>query len=214
MPAVPPCSSITTAICVRSRRIVASTSSSGAVSGTTGNRPDAPRRHGLADEQQPQQILDVKHADDVIEVALDRPDSACAACGRGARESVRRRADRDPGDADARHHDLAGGQIAELEQLAQHLARLGAQRALLFGFLDDELQLLGRVVLLGVLRLAVDAEQASGRGCRWRSARPRAGSRSVWIHSIGGVIQSDDLLRRPAAPATWAPSRRGRCGSR
>ena len=68
-------------------------------------------------------------------------------------DRVRRRADRNAGDAHARHHHLAGGQVAELEQLLQHLARLGAQRALLLGLLDDELQLLGRVVLVRVVRL-------------------------------------------------------------
>ena len=70
MPDVPPCSSITSASCARSRRIVASTASSGDVSGTTG----AGRARGDGDalriQQQAQQILDVVGADDVIEIPL------------------------------------------------------------------------------------------------------------------------------------------------
>ena len=60
-------------------------------------------------------------------------------------------ADGNAGDADARHHHFSGGELAELEQLLQDLARLGPQRALLFRLLDDQLQFFGRVVLIGGL---------------------------------------------------------------
>ena len=53
----PPCSSITTAICVRSFRIVASTASSGAVSGTSGSGRAWSGTIGSFVEQQPEQSL-------------------------------------------------------------------------------------------------------------------------------------------------------------
>ena len=62
--------------------------------------------------------------------------------------SVGRRADRNADDAHARHHDLARGEVAELEQLPQDPARLGAKRAAVLALLDDELQFLGRVDVL------------------------------------------------------------------
>ena len=62
-----------------------------------------------------------------------------------------------PGDPDTGNHHLAGGQVAEGEQLLQHLAGIGAQRPLFLGLLDDQLQLLGRVVLIGGFHLTLDA---------------------------------------------------------
>ena len=69
-------------------------------------------------------------------------------------------ADRDADQQHARHHHLAGGQIAELEQLAQDLAGLAAQQPAFLALLDDELQLLGRVITLGLDLLPLDADQA------------------------------------------------------
>ena len=79
-----------------------------------------------------------------------------------------RAAERKARDPHARHHDLRRRQVGELEQHLQHLAGLGAERAALLAFLHDELQLLRRVVLLGVLRLAIDAAEAAATRCRSR----------------------------------------------
>ena len=89
MPAVPPCSSITTAICACARCIVASTSSSEAVSGTTGIGRTSPRATARSFDEPPQQILDVQHADDVIEVALVDRIARVAMLAENARESRR-----------------------------------------------------------------------------------------------------------------------------
>ncbi len=72
---------------------------------------------------------------------------------------LRSGSDRDAGDPHARHHRLAGRQLAELEELLQHLAALGAQRALLLRLFGDELQFLGGVVLVRVVLVGADAER-------------------------------------------------------
>ena len=95
MPAVPPCSSMTTAICVRSRRIMSSTSSSSAVSGTTGTGRACAAVIGLVLQEQAQQILDVDHADDVIEIRLVDGIARVRRAARAARGSPRVAADRD-----------------------------------------------------------------------------------------------------------------------
>ena len=56
--------------------------------------------------------------------------------------------------------DLTGGSIAELEQVAQDLPGLAAQQAAFLALLDDELQLLGRVIPLAVDLAPLDADQA------------------------------------------------------
>ena len=98
------------------------------------------------------------HADDVIEVVLE---DGIARVRRAAEQLADPSggAERDADDPHARHHDLGGGQVAELEQLLQHLAGLRANGAQLLALLHDQLQFLRRVVLLGALRLPVDAEQ-------------------------------------------------------
>ncbi len=68
----------------------------------------------------------------------------------------------------------AGGQVAELEELAHDPARVAAQRAAALAFLDDELQLLGRVDLLVDVFLPSDADQPQrGPGDRVRDADDR-----------------------------------------
>ena len=72
-------------------------------------------------------------------------------CGRrpdDVAQLVDRRADANRDEVHARHHHLSRGEIAELEQLAQDASRLAAQQAALLALLDDELQLLGRVIAL------------------------------------------------------------------
>ena len=61
---------------------------------------------------------------------------------------LRRAAERDAGDADARHHRLARRAVAEGEQLAQHLAGLGAELAAFLALVDDERELFGRIVVV------------------------------------------------------------------
>ena len=68
-------------------------------------------------------------------------------------------AERQPDDLDPRHHHFRRGQIRELEEHLQHLPRFGPDGAEFLALLHDQLQLLWRVVLLGVLRLPIDADQ-------------------------------------------------------
>ena len=59
-----------------------------------------------------------------------------------------------------RHHDFARRQVAELEELAQELTGLAAQQAALLALLDDVLNLLGRVIALGLHIRALDPDLA------------------------------------------------------
>ena len=146
MPAVPPCSSMTTAMCACSRCIVASTSSSGEVSGTTGTGGTSSCVERLVGRQQPQQILDVHHADDVIEIAVVYRIPRVTGRRSDGDDVVGVAPNGKADHAHARHHDLAAVSVAELEQLAEHRARLVPQRAALLALLDDDLELLRRVV--------------------------------------------------------------------
>ena len=100
----------------------------------------------LVAQQHPKQILDVDHAQDVIEIPLVDRIARVRRPSEQIADLLRGRAERNAGQAHARHHDFTGGESAELEQLLQHLSGLGAQRAEVLALLDDELQLLGRVV--------------------------------------------------------------------
>ena len=91
------------------------------------------------------------HAEDVIEILFEHGISRVGGVGEDLADRVGPGADRDADDSHPRHHHLAGGEVAELEELLQHLAGLRAQRAELLALLDDQLQFLGRVVLLRVL---------------------------------------------------------------
>ena len=75
----------------------------------------------------------------------------CGDLARICADRFGRAADRHAGDAHPRNHRFAGGEVAELEQLLQHLPGVRADGAELLALLDDQLQLLRRVVLLGVL---------------------------------------------------------------
>ena len=91
-----------------------------AVSGTTGIGRTSPDATCSLFVQPPQQILHVQHADDVIEVALvDRIARVTMLADDRANLVDWRGADRNADDADARDHHLRGGEVAELEQLAQ-----------------------------------------------------------------------------------------------
>ena len=165
---------MTTAICARNRRIAASTSSSGAGPGTYGQRPRIARGDRLVRDEVPEDFLDVEAADDVVEVAaVDRISRVRVRADDGA-ELVGLGADRDADEQDPRHHHLTRGPIAELEQVAQDLPGLATQQAAFLALLDDELQLLGRVIPLALDLAALDADQSAAGGCRRRSTRRRA----------------------------------------
>ena len=70
----------------------------------------------------PQHFLDVQAADDVIEVAAVDRISRVGLRADDRAQLVRLGADRDADEQHARHHRLAGGAVAELEQVAQDLA--------------------------------------------------------------------------------------------
>ena len=98
-------------------------------------RPRVARGDGRARHDVAQQRLDVHAAFDVIEVAgVDRVPRV----RRVADDLLRVVDGRAGGDADQahpRHHHLAGGEVAELEELAQDAARFAAQQAALRGSL-------------------------------------------------------------------------------
>ena len=135
-----------------------STVSSCAVSGTTGSGRACAAVMVSSRTQQAEQILDVHHAHDVIEILLVDRVARVGLIREELADGCRRHPDLDSDDPDAGHHHLRRVEVAELEQLLEHLARLGPQGAKLAALLDDQLQLLRRVVLLGVLRLAVHAK--------------------------------------------------------
>ena len=70
----------------------------------------------------PKDFLDVKAADDVIEVAAVDGIPCVRLRAHDRAKLVRLGADRDADEQHARHHRLACGAIAELEQVAKQLA--------------------------------------------------------------------------------------------
>ena len=142
--------------------------------GHDGHRPQILRADGFVRQDAPQQILDVQHADDVIEVAVvdgiarvvmrgeDPPNSRARRrpeCRRPARAapSLRRPCDR----------RIPAAREAGAPDSARKRAALGA-------FFDDDLQLFRRVDLLGVLLLA-GRPPAEAESRRRRSARTTSG---------------------------------------
>ncbi len=75
----------------------------------------------LIAQQHAQQILDVDHADDVIEIALVDRVARVRRAAQKLADLIRRGPKRNADDPDPRNHRLAGRQIAELEQFLQHL---------------------------------------------------------------------------------------------
>ena len=128
--------------------MMASTASRGAVSGTIGTGRAWAVVMLFVPDQNPQQVLDMDDADDVVEISF--VDRVARVRRRGRESPARRRAcaDRDAGDPDARHHHFARGQAAELEEFLQHLAGLRAQRPEILALLNDQLQFFRRVVLV------------------------------------------------------------------
>ena len=117
------------------------------------------RGHGRAGDDLAQQLLDVHAARDVIQIAgIDRV-SRVGCVADDLLHGVDGRTGRDAGEADPGHHHLAGGEVAELEELAQDAPGLAAQQAALVALLDDELQLLAGVIALALVLRALDADQ-------------------------------------------------------
>ena len=102
----------------------------------------------------------MQHADDVIEVAVVDGIAGVALLGHRPPEILRVRPDRKADDADARHHGLAGREVAELEQLVENPRGLAVERAAGLALLDDDLELLRRVHALVDVGLPLDPEQA------------------------------------------------------
>ena len=80
IPAVPPYSSTTSAVCRPLARICADTASPSSVEGTTatGWARSASRRVGALGARQPKHLLDVHDADGFVEVALDDGEAGVA----------------------------------------------------------------------------------------------------------------------------------------
>ena len=108
----------------------------------------------------PEDLLDVQAADDVVQVAAVDRISRMRVRADDRSELVGLGAHWDPGEQNARHHDLTRCPVAELEEVAQDLPGLAAQHAAFLTLADDELQLLGRVIVLPLDLAPLDAGQA------------------------------------------------------
>ncbi len=106
-----------------------------------------------------QQLLDVNAADDVVRVAGVYGISRVRLGPHDFPQILASGAHPNPNEVNARHHHLAGDQIAELEQLAQDLAALTAEKAALLALLNDELQLLSAVITLLLGQFALNADR-------------------------------------------------------
>ena len=102
-------------------------------------------------------VLDVDHADDRIETIFEHGKAAVARLGEGADEIVEADRGRHRDNVAAGDRDFAGGAVAEVEQVAQHLAfvraEVTADRFFALGVVDRFLDLVAQ------RRLAIVAEQ-------------------------------------------------------
>src|SRR5690606_17952551 len=118
-----------------------------------------------------QQVLDVQHAGDVIQIALVDRIPRMPGFRDDAHDLVRRRVDGNARHPDTRHHGFSRVEIAELEQLTQDAACIGFDDAALLAFFHDQPQLFWRQEDTA-RRTAADAEQPE--------------------HEIAHAIQADD----------------------
>src|SRR5688572_23349821 len=107
----------------------------------------------------PQHVLDVKRADDVVQIPGEDRISGVRLRAHDRSQLIGLGPHRNPDELHAWHHGLAGREIAELEQLAEDVSGLAAKHAPFMAFLDDELKFLGRVVPLRVYLLTANPYQ-------------------------------------------------------
>ncbi len=104
-----------------------------------------------------QEVLGVEDADDLVDRLLVDRDPRVALLDDEVDRLLERRVRPDPGDRDARDHDLVDAPLAELDDRVDHLLLLGLEDALLAAALDDQAELLG-----GDLRLARRRRRRAG----------------------------------------------------
>ena len=85
-----------------------------------GKRPDRCRLQSVA--QKLEQVLGVDHARDVVDAGVKDRDARVAAFDDAVEHVAHGRLVRGGDDVDARHHDLAHGLLAELDDAGDHLA--------------------------------------------------------------------------------------------
>jgi len=115
--------------------------------------------NGLVPEGEAQQTLDVDDAEHPIQVLLVQGVSRVRECPQRPLDGLRVTARRNAGHSDSGRHHFARREIPELEDLVHQAAEFDGQGSGLLALPHDELQLLGRVVLLVRGGLAIDADQ-------------------------------------------------------
>ncbi len=166
-PSVPPNSSTTSAMWVRERRMSSSMSSTGKVGATnTTTAQNVAQVELLGGAPVGQHVLDVDHADHVVErFAIDRIARMRLGLDQ-AHDLVERRVGGDADDVDARHHDVGHGLVAQLQDVGQQHPLVVADRRVALGRLLDQLldRLAHRLVLLAPAQAPQDgAQQAAAR---------------------------------------------------
>ena len=147
-PAVPPYSSMTTATCTCLACISRSSSSTGFDSGMkyAGRMTSSTFSVAVLVLVDPAgEVLEVGDAEDVVLVLTDDRDAGEAAAQRERQRLPHGLAALDPDHVGARHHDLAGEGVAELEDGVDHLPLAALDHLALLGQVDQLAQLgLGR----------------------------------------------------------------------
>ena len=146
MPAVPPYSSTTTAMCRRCglhlAQQVVDRLGVGHVEDRSHHRVDVlGGLGGLAVEDALADVLEVGEADDVVEVLPDHRDAGEAAAQEQRHRLAQGLGALDVDDVGARHHHLAHRGVAELEDRVDHLALAGLDQAGGLGEVDHLAQL-------------------------------------------------------------------------
>ena len=216
-PSVPPNSSTTIARWMRWCRMRARSSITPIDSGTnSGSRISAATERSRARiDVGHEHVLDVDHADHVIEALAIDGQAAVAGVGERADQVVEADARRHGHDVAARDADVAGGLLAEMKQVAKHLPLGGRQvagdRPRFLGFVDRLLDLRREASARDRRRRSDGACRATGASRRRPGASP-SGRHLVWIGDaepgqradfarfhVGGFVSSIDGRSRAGA---------------
>ena len=145
---MPPNSSTTSAMWTRDSRICSSRSSTG-IDGATNStlRTIRPSGTDLLIDRIGHHVLDMQHADNIVErVAIDRH-AAVALLHHLLGRLLERRVLGQRHDIGARHHNLGGGELVQLEDVGEEPPLVRIDGLFLLMFLDQLLELLAQVAL-------------------------------------------------------------------